>query len=43
MLCRDVREQRVIAARKIYGFALAQVSQSYESVVSRIEPQDPAL
>jgi len=43
MLCRDVREQNVIAACKLYGFALAQVGQSDESVVSRIEPQDAAL
>jgi len=43
MLGRDVREQNVIAAGKIYGFALAQVGQSYESVVSRVKPQDAAL
>ena len=43
MLGRNVREQNVIVSRKVYGFALAQVGQSYESVVSRIEPQDAAL
>jgi len=43
MLCRNVREQNIVAARKVYGFALTQVGQSDESVVSRIEPQDAAL
>ena len=43
MLCRDVREQNIVAARKVYRFALTQVRQSDESVVSRIEPQDAAL
>jgi len=43
VLGRDVREQNIVAAGKVYGFALAQVGQSDESVVSRIEPQDAAL
>ena len=43
MFCRDVRQQQILGARQSYAFALAQVRQGYESVVSRIKPQDAAL
>jgi hypothetical protein len=39
----NVREQQILGARQGYAFAFAQVRQGYESVVSRIEPQDAAL
>jgi hypothetical protein len=43
MLCGNVREQHILAARKLHGFAFTQIRQRYESVVSRIKPQDAAL
>jgi hypothetical protein len=43
VLSRNISEQYIFAARKLYGFALAQVGQGHESVVFRIEPQHAAL
>jgi len=40
VLGRDVREQNIGRCRQSLWFRLAQVGQSDESVVSRIEPQD---
>ena len=39
----DVGEHCVIDAVETYGFALTQIGQRYEGVVSRIEPQNTAL
>jgi hypothetical protein len=39
----DIRKQHVLVAGKMDGFALAQVRERYESIVSRIKPQNAAL
>jgi hypothetical protein len=43
MFCGNIGQQQVVVASEIYKFALAQIGQRNENVVSRVELQNAPL